>query len=215
MRFRKNPQEVCKFHSMGSSGTITYHVLCGVVQFMQHKMASMCLLSYKLDPILNRTRTKLGNEMVSNHETLVPQRSSLLIIWPSKYAQDIQNLKGSCLFSFYKYWCSKSFKLFWDGKCLLIVWHLEDFPKIHTSVLSRWRTCLNKSWKLVWFFFGGRGLALFFKKLSSAFWKQTSGNVSILTFLCCQKDVEMSIIKTLMFPCQQFSNCGLRTLESS
>lgn len=27
------------------------------------------------------------------------------------------------------YWCSKFAKLFWDGKCLLIVWHLEDFPK--------------------------------------------------------------------------------------
>ena len=68
--------------------------------------------------------------MVRNHETFVPQRSSLLTIWPSKYTQDFQDLKSSCLFFFYKYWCSKSFQLFWDGKCLLIVWQLEDFPKI-------------------------------------------------------------------------------------
>ena len=54
--------------------------------------------------------------MVRNHETSVPQRSSLLTIWPSKYAQDFQDLKSSCLFFFYKYWCSKSFQLFWDGR---------------------------------------------------------------------------------------------------
>ena len=57
-------------------------------------------------------------------------------------------------------------------------------------------------------------LFVFKENTLSAFWKQMFGSVSILMLFCCQKDVKVSFIKTLISTCQQFSNCGPRTPDS-
>lgn len=77
-------QEVWKLHSMRGSGVIT-RLFCDAVQFMCHKMTSMWSRFQKKMDLFNKITTKLDNEMVSNCETLAPQRSSLVIIWSSAY----------------------------------------------------------------------------------------------------------------------------------
>lgn len=60
------------------------HSLSDAAQFMHYKITSTGLTSAKL-ALLNRIRTQIGNEMVRDQETLVPQRSSPVIIRPSRY----------------------------------------------------------------------------------------------------------------------------------